>query len=180
MKALLLFLLGVVVGAFGYRIYLDRETRTLTTVEFVPKPTPTPTPVPSTAARVEQTARDLGAQARDAARDTRDAVGEKLKEWKLTPDDLREDLKRGSEIVRTQAKQAGTELSDARILTVIKAKYVLDRDLSALDIDIDVSRGKVTISGKVASPSLVGHAIALALDTDGVLSVASRLTATAY
>lgn len=108
-------------------------------------------------------------------RDASNAISEKLKEWKLTPDDIREDLKRGKEIVRTRAKQAGAELSDARIVTVLKAKYVLDRDLSALDINVEAYRGQVTLDGTVANVSLIGHAIALALDTDGVTDVISRL-----
>lgn len=169
MKALLLFLLGAVVGAFGYHLYREREAREALTAVAAPRST-------SPIAPVEQTTRDLGAQARETGSDTRDAINNKLRDWKLTPDDIRDDLRRGSEIVRTKAKEAGAELSDARILTVIKAKYVLDRDLSALDINIDVSRGQVTLNGKVATPALVGHAITLALDTDGVLTVASRLT----
>lgn len=182
MKALLLFLLGVVVGAFAYHLYREKEAREAVALAPTPLPTPVPTPTPtpaSLATRVEQGARDLGTQARDATRDAGSAIAAKLREWKLTPDDIREDLKRGGEVVRTKAKQAGAEFSDARVLTVVKAKYVLDRELSALDINVDVERGHVTLEGKVATPSLVGHAIALALDTEGVTHVTSRLTVTA-
>ena len=182
MKALLLFLLGVVVGAFAYHLYREKEARQAVALAPVPTPTPMPTPTPtpaSFATRVEQGARDLGTQAREATRDAGSAIAAKLREWKLTPDDIREELKRGGEVVRTKAKQAGAEFSDARVLTVVKAKYVLDRELSALDISVDVKRGHVTLEGKVATPSLVGHAIALALDTEGVTHVTSRLTVTA-
>ncbi len=182
MKSLLLFLLGVVVGAFAYHLYREKEAREAVALAPIPTPTPVPTPTPtpaSFATRVEQGARDLGTQAREATRDAGSAIASKLREWKLTPDDIREDLKRGGEVVRTKAKQAGAEFSDARILTVVKAKYVLDRELSALDINVDVERGHVTLEGNVATPSLVGHAIALALDTDGVTHVTSRLTVTA-
>lgn len=184
MKSLLLFLLGVVVGAFAYHLYREKEAREAVALAPTPTPTPVPTPTPtptpaSFATRVEQGARDLGTQAREATRDAGSAIAAKLREWKLTPDDIREDLKRGGEVVRTKAKQAGAEFSDARVLTVVKAKYVLDRELSALDISVDVERGHVTLEGKVATPSLVGHAIALALDTEGVTHVTSRLTVTA-
>lgn len=176
MKTILVFLLGAVIGAFAFNLYREKEARNAATTSaaaapvIAPTPPPTPTPVPE-----DKDTRSLREQARTMTRDAGTAISEKLKEWKLTPDDIREDLKRGKEIVRTRAKQAGAELSDARIVTVLKAKYVLDRELSALDINVDAYRGQVTLDGTVANASLIGHAIALALDTDGVTDVVSRL-----
>jgi osmotically-inducible protein OsmY len=57
----------------------------------------------------------------------------------------------------------------------VKAKYILDRDLSACDIHVSVLDGRVTLSGSTGSPDLVGRAVALALDTDGVLGVDSKV-----
>jgi len=185
MKTLLIFALGIGAGIFGYRLYLQR------TPAPPPMPAPTreveagkppqtktvePTPLKEKVARVAQ---DVGERSREIARDTQTVVGEKLRDWKLTPDDLREDLKRGGAIVRTKARQAGAELSDARIVAMIKAKYVLDRELSARGLSVDVKAGEVTLRGEVTSEALIGHAIALALDTDGVVSVVSRLTVAA-
>lgn len=172
MKSLLLFLLGVVVGAFSYHLYREKEAREALAIAPTPTPTPQPTPTPTPmlanlASRVEQGARDAG-----------NAITEKLREWKLTPEDLREELKRGGEIVRTKAAQAGSSWTDARILTVVKAKYILDKDLSAMDINVDVDHGHVTLEGKVANSTLFGQAIVLALDTDGVTEVTSRLKVT--
>jgi len=185
MKTLLIFALGLAAGVFGYRLYLQRTP--------APPPTPTstreveaaappqiktvePTPLKEKVARV---AHDVGERSRELARETQTAVGDKLRDWKLAPEDLREDLKRGGAIVRTKARQAGADLSDARIVAVVKAKYVLDRELSARGLDVDVKAGEVTLRGEVASEALIGHAIALALDTDGVVSVVSRLTVAA-
>lgn len=180
MKALLLFLLGAVVGALAYHFHIEYHGRRSPPPDSPPRvtaPLPTPPAVEPTATeKFQTTARELGAKTRDAARDAGQAINEKLTDWKLRPEDLREDLKRGGEIVRTKASQAGAKLSDARVLTVIKAKYVLDRDLSALDIAVTVQAGRVTLTGTVDSSALVGHAIALALDTDGVVAVSSRLT----
>lgn len=184
MKTILIFLLGAVIGAFAFNLYREKEAREAAAASataasaptapvapvVAPPPPPAPTPAPE-----DKDSRSLREQARAMTRDASNAISEKLKEWKLTPDDIREDLKRGKEIVRTRAKQAGAELSDARIVTVLKAKYVLDRDLSALDINVDAYRGQVTLDGTVANVSLIGHAIALALDTDGVTHVVSRL-----
>lgn len=181
MKALFCFLLGVAAGAFGLHVYQQRQTppAAATTLPEAParRDPPVPTPAPSAPfrERVEQTARQVGEQTRELARDTRDAVGDRLRDWHLTPEDLREDLKRGREIVRTRARAAGERFSDARIVAVVKAKFVLDRELSARSIAVSADNGDVTLSGEVAAPDLVGRAIALALDTEGVQTVTSRL-----
>src|ERR1700676_917130 len=62
--------------------------------------------------------------------------------------------------------------------TIIKAKYVLDHDLSAIDISVDSQDGDVALGGTVSSPELVGKAVVLALDTDGVRGVTSKITVT--
>jgi hyperosmotically inducible protein len=111
---------------------------------------------------------------------TWDATGEKLKEWKLTPADLKEDLAKGSRIVRSKsahiAEKTGEIFDNARVVTVINGKLVADRDLSALQINVDADSGVVTLKGTVKSAELLGRAIGLALDTDGVRQVVSLLT----
>ena len=185
MKNLLIFALGIAAGTFGYRYFTHRASTPPPTppstreVEAVAPPqtkAAEPTPLKEKVARVAQ---DVSERSREIARETQTAVGDKLRDWKLTPDDLREDLKRGGAIVRTKARKAGAELSDARIVAMVKAKYVLDRELSARGLNVDVKAGEVTLRGEVASEALIGHAIALALDTDGVVSVVSRLTVAA-
>jgi len=182
MKNLLIFALGMTAGAFGYRLYLQRTpappprpaaTREVEATAPPQTKTAEPTPLKEKVSRVAQ---DVTERSREIARETQTAVGDKLRDWKLTPEDLREDLKRGGAIVRTKARQAGAELSDARIVAMVKAKYVLDRELSARGLSVDVKAGEVVLRGEVASEALIGRAIALALDTDGVISVVSRLT----
>jgi len=58
---------------------------------------------------------------------------------------------------------------------VIKAKYVLDKDLSALDIHVESQDGLVTLTGQVASAAAIGKAVVLALDTAGVHNVTAKL-----
>jgi hypothetical protein len=106
----------------------------------------------------------------------RDSLNSHLQQWRLTPDDIRHDLSQTGEVVRTQAARAGDKISDARITAVIKSKYVLDRDLSALDIHVETHGGYVALSGTAASAELIGRALALALDTDGVTNVTAKLT----
>ena len=115
-----------------------------------------------------------------AALDVKNAVSAKLTEWKLTPSDIKADLEKGGRIVRTKTAAAGEKIGtvadNARIVTVINAKLVGDSDLSALKINVDADQGTVTLKGSVSSPDLIGKAIALALDTDGVHEVDSLLT----
>ena len=104
-----------------------------------------------------------------------DAVSTRLRDWHLTSDDIRADLAKTGQVFRAKAAVAGEKISDVRILTVIKSKYVLDRDLSAREISVDVKDGAVVLSGSVSSEAFIGRATALALDTDGVRNVTSRI-----
>jgi hypothetical protein len=100
---------------------------------------------------------------------------EQLHRWHLDSDQIRSDLQRTGEVVREGAQVAGQKIDDGRIIAVITAKYVLDHDLSALDIHVECHEGDVTLTGTVAAPNLVAKAVATALDTSGVKRVTSRL-----
>ena len=117
---------------------------------------------------------------KETATDVKNAISDKLTEWKLTPSDIKADLEKGGRIVRKKTVAAGEKVAtvadNARIVTVINAKYVADSDLSALKIDVDADAGSVTLKGTAKSPDAIGKAIALALDTDGVTQVTSLLT----
>ena len=129
--------------------------------------------------KAKDTAVAAADQTKAAAKEVKDAVTDKLTEWKLTPADIKADLAKGGSIVRSRAAAAGETIGDiaddARIVTLINGKYVADSDLSALKINVDASKGIVTLKGTVASPDLIGRAILLALDTKGVNQVISLL-----
>ncbi len=152
MKLLIAFVLGAIVGAYSLRVY-DRRSE-------VPPETSNP---------------PVGDTARDAAVGMKDAVAEKLASWHLTGDDIKADLASSGQVVRSKAQVAGDRIVDARIVTVIKAKFVLDRNLSARDISVESRDGVVKLGGTVPSPALLGHAVMLALDTDGVVRVVSEI-----
>jgi osmotically-inducible protein OsmY len=59
---------------------------------------------------------------------------------------------------------------------VVKAKYTLDKELSARTIEVSADNGLVTLRGTAPSEALIGKAVGLALDTDGVTQVKSLLT----
>lgn len=117
---------------------------------------------------------------KEVATDVKNAVSDKLVEWKLTPADIKTDFEKGARIVRTKSVAAGEKVAtvadNARIVTVINAKLVADSDLSALKINVDADAGTVTLKGTAKSHAFIGKAILLALDTDGVNQVISLLT----
>jgi osmotically-inducible protein OsmY len=114
-----------------------------------------------------------------AAIDVKNAVAAKLTDWKLTPADIKADLEKTGRVVRDKTlaagEMAGGAVDNARIVTVIKAKYAEDSDLSAWKIGIAADNGVVTLNGSVKSADLIGRAIELALDTKGVRQVVSLL-----
>jgi osmotically-inducible protein OsmY len=165
--ALIFLLLGGILGAVALNLYNQRENQSQPANASQPAEPSSPAD-PS-----------LADKARDTAGDVKDAINEKLTEWHLTPDDIKDDLAKTGQIVRTKTQAVGEKIADARIVTVIKAKYVLDHDLSAIDISVDSQNGAVELGGTVASPELIGKAVVLALDTDGVRGVTSKIAVAA-
>jgi hypothetical protein len=153
MKTFIFFCLGVLLGAYVVHVHDQRED-----------------------AGIAAAGSAVSTRAGESADAVRDSVSDKLAQWHLTSGDIKADLDRTGQVIRSKAVVAGDEISDARIATVIKAKYVLDRDISAMDISVAVDGGHVVLTGRVGSPEIIGRAMALALDTDGVANVVSRLT----
>ena len=110
---------------------------------------------------------------------TRDKVEEKINSAGLTVEDIKAELSRTGEIVRKKAQEIGTEAgnaaTDARITASIKARLVADESLAGLGISVDCSKGEVTLSGKAPSAENIRKAVKIALDTDGVRKVTSRI-----
>jgi hypothetical protein len=157
---LFVFLLGIAIGAVGYHYYNAPAADAST-------------PAPATDHR------SVAERVRDGAVAARDAVAQKLSDWNLTPETIDRELRETGRVVRSKTANVGQTMSDARIATVINAKYTLDRDLSARTIDVDADNGRVTLRGTAASRDLIARAIGLALETDGVTTVDSELTVSA-
>jgi osmotically-inducible protein OsmY len=158
------FLLGVIVGAAGYWFMLQQ---------------PVQSPAQQAAERVRQKAAEAGKAANGAAEDAKQAIAAKLEALQLRAADIREELKDTGEVVRRRARDVAEATagaaSDARITAEVKRKLVADPELSALSISVSTTDGRVTLSGKVASADLVGRAMLLAMETDGVREVVSTL-----
>ena len=149
-KSLSFFILGLIAGVLGYHYYLQ-------STPLLPD-------------------RPAAERVRSGARDVSDRVSEKLAHWNLTGDDIKRDLASSGKVIRNKARVAGARIDDARILSVIKAKFILDQSLSALDINVDCRDGHVRLRGQVPDNEAIGRAVALALETEGVVEVDAELT----
>ncbi len=166
MKVILLLIIGGILGVVAVHFYHRYEAGQCALAARAPAAQPTANPPATTPA---------APSSGDSGDESKDAFSRKLADWHLTPDDIRNDLAKTGEVVRTKAHEVGEKIDDARIVAIIKAKFVLDRDLSALDISVASHQGDVTLGGTVAAPGLIGKAIVLSLDTEGVHSVDSKL-----
>jgi hyperosmotically inducible periplasmic protein len=122
---------------------------------------------------------DVKDSAQEALEKTRQAVQAKMEAWELRPEDIREELAEQGEVVRRKSRDMGDALTDAstdaKITATIKAKLAADPELSAFDVSVSTTEGKVTLSGTVKSPEMIGKAVALALETSDVREVVSVL-----
>jgi osmotically-inducible protein OsmY len=154
MKTLFIILLiGAIAGAFGWQYYQRSHTPTL-----------------------GQRATALAEHTREAALQAKDAVVAKAERWKLNPETIKDELAKTGQVVRSRAVEVGERMDDARIVAVIKGKYVVEKNLSSFDINVECRDGAVKLTGSVNSPTQIGQAMALALQTNGVHHVVSDLS----
>jgi osmotically-inducible protein OsmY len=107
------------------------------------------------------------------------ATSARMAQWKLTASDIQADLDNRREIVRTKDENVGaaTATNDKSVIeSMVKGRLEADSDIAALKIKVDADKhGDVTLKGKARSAEEVGRAIALALDTEGVTKVTSKI-----
>jgi hyperosmotically inducible periplasmic protein len=72
-------------------------------------------------------------------------------------------------------KTAGETIDDAAITAQVKTSLLNDPDVGGLRIDVDTSKGLVTLSGIVKSKEEEAKAIAIARRVEGVRDVRSTL-----
>lgn len=76
-----------------------------------------------------------------------------------------------------QAKTTvGQKIDDAKIVTVVNADLVKDKELSALRINVDSTQGNVVLKGTAPNASAKARAENIAKGVNGVVSVENRLT----
>ncbi len=77
--------------------------------------------------------------------------------------------------MENKSKEATSELTDAKIATVIKTRLLMDSDISGFDIDVDVEEGNVTLTGKVKSDAERQLAVEIAQNATDVKNVEDNL-----
>ncbi len=175
----------------------NKSTRTSTASNdpaVAPSTTTTTTTVPTTTDtvgakidragdRVADASRNAADNIRDAARDTGAAVREtgrdmsaRMTEWRLSGTDLDADLAANRAIVRsrTSAGAPTGQIDKGTIEKAIKGRF--HSEIPDLKIDANANaKGQVELEGKVRTSDQVAKAIAIALDTDGVTQVTSKI-----
>jgi hyperosmotically inducible periplasmic protein len=82
------------------------------------------------------------------------------------------------EVARDAAAKAddiGDATKDAALTAAVKTKFLADTKVSGLKIDVDTSKGVLTLTGTVPTADERTHAVAIAKETDGVKSVVNKL-----
>jgi osmotically-inducible protein OsmY len=117
--------------------------------------------------------------AQSAAKQATQAMPGALDALELRADEIRKEIAETGKVVRRRARDLGSTVADAtadaRITATIKAKLAADPELSALGISVATTGGRVTLAGTVASADLIGRAMVIALETEGVEEVISTL-----
>jgi hyperosmotically inducible protein len=113
----------------------------------------------------------------DAAKGRAVALAKATDGVKSVTDQLRvapSDSKPG--VARETAGKAGRSVNDGWIKSKIYAQFLTDwNTLEDSDIDVDVSKGVVTLKGTVKTEAAKTRAAAIAKGTDGVASVNDNL-----
>jgi hypothetical protein len=106
-------------------------------------------------------------------------VEEKVPDLDLDASKIAEELKQTGQVVRRRTARAAEKVAeatkDARTTAAIKAKLALDPQLSALDVSVDTTDGRVTLAGRADSPAAIARAIEIAFEEEGVYEVVSTL-----
>lgn len=107
------------------------------------------------------------------------ATTARMAEWHLNPSDIQDDLNNNRKIIRSKQPEAGapTGTADKDVIeSMVKGRLSADTQIAALKLDVDANKhGEVELKGKANSAEEVGKAIALALDTQGVTKVTSKI-----
>ena len=114
-----------------------------------------------------------------AVQETGAMIKNKLDDWNLKPDAIKDEMVRTGKVIRTKAQEAGHAIADAtadaRITAAIKAKLLGDQHLASLSISVSTTNGLVTLSGTATSAENISRAIQIAMETDGVTQVISTV-----
>ena len=128
-------------------------------------------------------AEHAGSEARGGSGAAERTARGRLADLDFSVESIAQELRATGRVVRRKVSEAGRRLEegtrDARTTAKLKARFALDPELKAREIDIGTTDGRVTLKGVVDSHEEVARAIRMAVEEDDVLEVTSTLQVSA-
>jgi osmotically-inducible protein OsmY len=91
--------------------------------------------------------------------------------------EIKQELSRSGQVVREKTKSTGDAISAATVTATLKSKLLATSGLR--QVTVETTDGVVTLAGDVASHEDIARAMKLALETDGVQKVVSKIQVSA-
>ena len=124
-------------------------------------------------------ARQTGNEAREGSRAPAHSTRGQLSDLDFSVEGIARELRATGRVVRRKVAEAGRQIEestrDARTTAKLKARFALDPELKAREIEVHTDSGRVTLNGRVESHEEIARAIRMAVEEDDVLEVTSTL-----
>lgn len=125
-----------------------------------------------------QAANAVRQESREAAQKTREAADRTAEAAREAAADTRTAVMGAARETKEAASRLGEKVEDAKITTEVKTGLAVDKDLKALNIDVDTKDGVVTLMGTAPSATAKARAAEIARNVKDVKSVNNQLTVT--
>lgn len=125
-----------------------------------------------------QEMREMGREASAALSRAGDNIEGKFQEWRLNAKDIEADLAADRPIVRTRTDAGAPtgNMDKSTLKSAVEGRIKADSQLANLKLDINAkSNNEIELEGKAQTADQVARAIGLALDTEGVQKVTSKI-----
>ena len=176
----------------------NKSTRTATTDTTVPATdttataTTTPTTTDTVGAKIDRAGDRVADATRNAADSVRDAsrdaaasmrqtgrdISARMTEWRLSKSDIEADVMANRPVVRTRTDSTTPtgKIDKGTLEKAVKGRLHSDPMFADLKFDVNANaKGEVELEGKARTTDQIAHAIATALDNDGVTQVTSKI-----
>jgi len=110
------------------------------------------------------------AEAKDRVMYSAWKAGKSLMEF---TEEIKQELSRSGQVVRETARSTGAAISDATLTANLKGKLLLEPGLRG--VGVETAAGVVTLAGEVATHEHIARAMKLALESEGVTKVVSKI-----
>lgn len=134
---------------------------------------------------IRQAGREAGQEMRETGREASaalsragDKIESKFQEWRLNAKDIEADLAADRPIVRTRTDAGAPtgKMDKSTLQSAVEGRIKADSQLANLKLDVNAkSNNEIELEGKAQNAEQVARAIGLALDTEGVQKVTSKI-----